>query len=326
MAAGQTFSGAAAADAAIEKAVHDELIPGAVLLVGHNDQVIYTKAYGSRAIVPAREPMTVDTIFDAASLTKVIATTSAMMRLVETGKVRPNDRVTVYIPEFQGGKSDITVRDLLTHFSGLRPDLDMPPAWRGYETGVQMAAADKPAGPAGVRFVYSDINFILLGEIVHRVSGKTLADFVRDEVFQPLGMTESTFNPPAEWLPRIAPTEITDGKPLRGVVHDPTARAMGGIAGHAGLFTTAADLSKFATMMLHQGEAGGRRPFVQPRSPSPSSPRRRRRPTSRCCAGSAGTWIRRTPPTAATCSRSDLSATPGSPERRSGSIRARGPT
>ncbi len=261
LAAAQTFSGGPALDAVIGKAVSDGLIPGAVLLVGHNGAVVYQKAYGSRALVPEREPMSLDTVFDAASLTKVIATSSAMMRLVEEGKVRTNDRVTQYLPEFQGGKSEITVRDLLTHFSGLRPDLDMPPAWRGYDTGIRLALADKPANPPGARFVYSDINFILLGEMVRRITGQTLADYVREKVFLPLGMNDSRFNPPAEWLPRIAPTELDAGKPLRGVVHDPTARAMGGIAGHAGLFTTAADLSRFAQMMINGGELDGTRVF-----------------------------------------------------------------
>jgi uncharacterized protein YbbC (DUF1343 family)/CubicO group peptidase (beta-lactamase class C family) len=261
IAVAQPFSGGPALDAVVEKAIHDQLIPGAVLVIGHNGQVIYHKAYGWRALVPAREPMTEDTIFDAASLTKVVATASSMMRLVEQGKVRVNDRVTEYLPEFQGGKSEITVRDLLTHFSGLRPDLDMPPQWRGYETGIRLALADKPVNPPGARFVYSDINFILLGEIIHRVSGQSLAEFARQNVFEPVGMRESSFNPPSNWLPRIAPTEIFEGKPLRGVVHDPTSRAMGGVAGHAGLFTTAADLSRFAEMLLKLGESGGRRVF-----------------------------------------------------------------
>ena len=257
----QTFTNAAVLDGVIEQAVRDQLIPGAVVLIGHDGKVVYNKAYGSRALVPAREPMTLDTIFDAASLTKVVATSASMMRLLEDGKVRLNDRVTQYIPEFQGGKSEITVRDLLTHFSGLRPDLDMPPAWRGYATGVKLAAADKARSEPGTRFVYSDINFILLGDIVRRVGGQPLPEFARDHVFAPLGMTESTFNPPASWLPRIAPTEIEGGAPLRGVVHDPTARAMGGVAGHAGLFTTAADLSKFAQMLLDAGMSGEKRVF-----------------------------------------------------------------
>src|SRR5262249_22245156 len=153
------------------------------------------KAYGQRALVPGREAMTIDTIFDAASLTKVIATTSCVMKLFEEGKIRIADPVTTYLPEFQGGKSDITIRDLMTHFSGLRPDLDLTPVWSGYETGIRRALIDKPTNPPGVRFVYSDINFELLGEIVRRVSGKPLDQYAKEKIFQPLGMTESTFNP-----------------------------------------------------------------------------------------------------------------------------------
>ena len=176
----QTFSGAAAVDQQINQAVHEGLIPGAVLLIGHDGQVVYRKAYGERALIPAREPMTVDTIFDAASLTKVIATTSSVMKLFEQGQIRLNDPVTKYLPEFQGGKSEITIRNLMTHFSGLRPDLDLQPAWSGNEIGIHRALIDKPVRQPGIRFVYSDINFILMGEIVHRLSGQTLAD-VRGE-------------------------------------------------------------------------------------------------------------------------------------------------
>ena len=137
--------------------------------------------------------MTLDTMFDAASLTKVIATTPSIMRLFEQGQIRLNDPVTKYLPEFQGGHSDITIRNLMTHFSGLRPDLDLKPAWSGYETGIQRALIDKPAGPPGVRFVYSDINFILLGEIVHRLTGKMLNEYARENFYQPLGMRETMF-------------------------------------------------------------------------------------------------------------------------------------
>jgi len=258
------FTGAAAADEQINLAVKDGLIPGAVLEIGHDGKVVYRKAYGERALIPQREAMTIDTIFDAASLTKVIATTSSIMKLFEQGKIRINDPVTKYLPEFQGGKSDISIRNLMTHFSGLRPDLDLKPAWSGYDTGIQRALADKPTRPPGVRFVYSDINFILLGEIVHRLSGQMLSDFARENVFQPLGMDDTMFLPPASLRPRIAPTEIdpATGQPLRGVVHDDTARYMGGVAGHAGMFTTADDLAKFAQMMLDHGQAAnGKRLF-----------------------------------------------------------------
>jgi uncharacterized protein YbbC (DUF1343 family)/CubicO group peptidase (beta-lactamase class C family) len=259
----ETFTGSAALDAAIDQAVRDGLIPGAVLMVGRDGKILHRKAYGERALVPAREPMTVDTIFDAASLTKVIACTPALMRLFEDGKLRLADPVTVYLPEFQGGKSDITIRDLMTHFSGLRPDLDLEPPWSGYDTGIRRALIDKPTGPPGLRFVYSDINFELLGEIVHKLSGEMLDVFAREKIFEPLGMHDTMFNPPASLRKRIAPTEIdpATGTPLRGVVHDPTSRYMGGVAGHAGLFTTAADLSRFAEMMLGMGERAGVRIF-----------------------------------------------------------------
>jgi uncharacterized protein YbbC (DUF1343 family) len=252
-------------DEPIERAVKDGLIPGAVLLVGHDGQVVFRKAYGERALVPKREPMTVDTIFDAASLTKVVATTSVIMKLFEQGKIRLNDPVTKYLPEFQGGHSDITIRNLMTHFSGLRPDLDLQPPWSGYETGIHRALIDKPAGPPGIRFVYSDINFILLGEIARRLSGQMLSDLARENIFEPLGMRDTMFQPPASLRPRIAPTELdpATGQPLRGVVHDETSRFMGGVAGHAGLFTTADDLAKFVQMLLDRGQANGTRLFSE---------------------------------------------------------------
>ncbi len=151
----ETFPAATAAgvDRQMERAVQSGLIPGAVVVIGHNGRMVYQKAYGSRAIIPQREPMTLDTVFDAASLTKVIATTPSIMRLFEQGQIRLNDPVTNYLPEFQGGHSDITIRNLMTHFSGLRPDLDLKPAWSGYGTGIQRALNDKPAGPPGVQCI-----------------------------------------------------------------------------------------------------------------------------------------------------------------------------
>jgi len=258
-----TFAAGAALDDAIGQAIRDNRVPGAVLVVGHAGEMIYRKAYGQRAVLPFPEPMTPDTIFDCASLTKVVATTSALMKLFEEGKLRLNDRVTEYLPEFQGGKSDITVRNLMTHFSGLRPDLDLEPAWSGYETGIHRALIDKPAGPPGARFVYSDINFILLGEIVRRLSGETVPEYAAKTVFSPLDMRDTLFQPPGSLRPRIAPTEMLekDHLLLRGVVHDPTARYMGGIAGHAGLFSTADDLAHFCQMLLDKGTWQGRRIF-----------------------------------------------------------------
>jgi uncharacterized protein YbbC (DUF1343 family) len=259
----QSFTGAQAMDRAIQEAIRQNRLPGAVLIVGHGGQVVYRQAYGQRALVPRAEAMTVDTIFDLASLTKVIATTSSLMKLFEQGRFRLNDKVTDYIPEFQGGKSDITLRNLFTHFSGLPQDVPLKPEWAGNQTGLRLAYSGKPTGPPGVRHVYSDINFILLGELVHRLSGQTLAEYSRQNIFLPIGMQETMFQPPAAWIPRIAPTERPDknSDPLRGVVHDPTARNMGGIAGHAGLFSTAGDLARFAQMMLNGGELDGVRLF-----------------------------------------------------------------
>ncbi len=272
----QTLPQFSDADAVIQDAVESGRIPGAVLVVGHAGKVIYRKAYGFRAIEPAREPMTLDTIFDCASLTKVIATTSAMMKLFETGKVRMSDRVTEYLPEFQGGHSDITVANLMTHFSGLRPDLELEPPWSGYDTGIALALKDPPAGPPGKKFVYSDINFLLVGEIVHRVGGQMLQDYAKRVLFEPLGMHDTTFLPPAFLLPRIAPTErLKTGEILRGVVHDPTARYMGGVAGDAGLYSTGDDLARFCQMLLNRGEYQGQRlfsPLTVDKFTSPESP------------------------------------------------------
>ena len=265
-------------DAIIDDAVQTNLIPGAVLIIGHNGQVSYRKAYGSRAWIPQREPMTLDTLFDAASLTKVVATTPSVMKLFEQGKIRLDDPVTKYLPEFQGGKSEITIRLLMTHFSGFAPDFDMGAPWSGYQTGLQKALAEKPIAPPGAKFIYSDTNFILLGEIVQRLSGKTLAQFAHEQIYAPLGMRETEFLPPSSLIPRIAPTEIdeTTGVLERGIVNDPRSRAMGGVAGHAGLFTRADDLAKYAGMLLGAGTYGGVKlfdaatvkKFTEPASPA----------------------------------------------------------
>ena len=246
-------------DAIIQHAIADGNIPGAVLVVGHNGAVIYRKAYGERALEPKREPMTLDTVFDLASLTKVVATTIAVMQLVEQGKVRMNDPVAKYLPEFaQNGKEDITIRQLLTHYSGLEPDLDLKTPWEGKDTAYRMAFAEAPAQAPGGSFTYSDINFIVLGALVERVSGQTLDAYCTRHIFAPLKMTRTRFVPPAAGRAglreKIAPTQYDENEHmLRGVVHDPTARRMGGVAGHAGLFSTADDLAKFAQALLNGG-------------------------------------------------------------------------
>jgi uncharacterized protein YbbC (DUF1343 family)/CubicO group peptidase (beta-lactamase class C family) len=243
-------------DGVIQDAIREHKIPGAVLIVGHNGQIVYRKAYGARALDPKREPMTLDTVFDMASLTKVIATTTSVMRLFEQGKVKMNDPVARYLPEFaQNGKEDITVRQLLTHYSGLREDLDLKDhPWEGKDTGYRLAFEEKPAYAPGSRFLYSDINFITLGALVEHLTGMTLDAYTAKFIFAPLGMQRTRFRPPAAWKAKIAPTERDENQVmLRGVVHDPTARRMGGVAGHAGLFSTAHDVAKFAQALLAGG-------------------------------------------------------------------------
>ncbi len=243
-------------DSVIRQVIAEGTIPGAVLIVGHDGQVIYRKAYGERALEPRHEPMTVDTIFDVASLTKVVATTTAVMQLIEQGKVRLNDPVAKYLPEFaQNGKQDITVRQLLTHYSGLEPDLDLKMPWEGKDTAYRMADEETPADPPGSKFTYSDINFIVLGELVEHVSGESLNDYCERHIFATLKMAHTRFLAPAAWRAKIAPTQYDENEHmLRGVVHDPTARRMGGVAGHAGLFSTADDLAKFAQALLNGGD------------------------------------------------------------------------
>ncbi|HOB97253.1 MAG TPA: DUF1343 domain-containing protein [Verrucomicrobiota bacterium] len=248
-------------DAAIEAAIADKRCPGGVLWLERNG-VAYRKAYGRRAVFPSDEAMTEDTIFDAASLTKVMACTPAVMRLVEKGRLQLDAPVSNYLPEFKGdGKEAITVRQLLTHTSGLRPDVGLKPDWTGTEAAIELACAEKLRARPGEQFIYSDTGPILLGEVVRRVTGQPLDQFLAREVYGPLRMKYTGFNPPEAKLPRVAPTEIENGQPVRGVVHDPRARRMGGVAGHAGLFTTAADAARYSRMMLNEGKLDGVRVF-----------------------------------------------------------------
>lgn len=260
-------------DSIVEAAIAAGEAPGAVVIVGDRRGIAYERAFGRRAVEPDPEPMTIDTIFDAASLTKVVATAPSVMLLVEAGRIRLADRVAAYIPEFaRYGKDAITLRHLLSHTSGLRPDLDLADEWRGEDEAIRRATEEVPLARPDTRFVYSDINFFLLGEIVKRVSGMRLDAFARQRVFEPLGMRDTMFRPPESLWSRVAPTERCTpfGWPcegpgatlLRGTVHDPTARRMGGVAGHAGLFTTGPDLARFARMLLGGGALDGVRLFA----------------------------------------------------------------
>ncbi|MGE5323223.1 MAG: exo-beta-N-acetylmuramidase NamZ domain-containing protein [Actinomycetota bacterium] len=240
-------------DGLVQHQVDDLAITGAVLLVGHNGHVVHRKAFGYRALSGRRrEPMTIDTIFDLASLTKVVATTPSVMRLLQYGQIRLEDPLSRYIPDFgMNGKESITIRELMTHYSGLPPDLELNVPWSGQDTAFRMAHEEKLQFPPGSRFVYSDINFIELGELVQRVSGMSLDKYAEAHVFQPLGMTHTRFLPPRSWVRKIAEVLAADDKHiLRGEVHDPTAERMGGVAGHAGVFSTAGDLALYAQALI----------------------------------------------------------------------------
>lgn len=252
-------------DEAALASIERKEMPGAVVLVGRRGRIVYRKAFGNRAILPAREPMTRDTIFDLASLTKVVATATSIMILVERGKVSLADPVSLYIPEFAvNGKERITVEQLMTHRAGLPPDNEIADY-----VGVSIKPLEKiyelqPSYEPGTRFVYSDVGFIVAAEIVRRVSGKPIDEFARENIFAPLGMKETRYlnsNLKSQTsnlsIERIAPTEQREGRWMRGEVHDPRSYEMSGIAGHAGLFSTADDLAIFCRMILNKGEYNG---------------------------------------------------------------------
>lgn len=249
-----------AADAAIEHAIADHQMPGAVLLVGKGDAIVYEKAYGNRSLKPSVVPMTTDTIFDLASLTKSIATATSVMILVDRHQIDLDAPVAKYIPEFANhGKEKITVRMLLLHHGGLVPDNPQSDFDHGPEEAWKKIFESTPKWEPGTHFAYSDVGFLVLGELVHRVSGKPVNQFAHDEIYVPLGMNQTTYLPPTSWKPRIAPTEERHGQWIVGEVHDPRAYALGGVAGHAGLFSTARDLSRWVRMLNNGGELDGKR-------------------------------------------------------------------
>jgi uncharacterized protein YbbC (DUF1343 family)/CubicO group peptidase (beta-lactamase class C family) len=235
-------------------------IPGAAVIVGHDGTVVFRHAFGNRALEPAPLPMRIDTIFDLASVTKAVATATAIMQLAERRKLSLDAPAASYWPAFAAnGKGRITVRDLLTHYSGLPADLDTAQRWRGYRAGLRRILALRPVCPRETRYIYSDINFEVLGEIVRRVSARPLNIYCQKYIFRPLRMNDTFFRIPPSKRARVAPTDRTANAQAPQHVQDPTAYRMGGIAGHAGLFSTADDLAKFAQMMLDGGHFGSAR-------------------------------------------------------------------
>ncbi|MCX6567849.1 MAG: serine hydrolase [Candidatus Aminicenantes bacterium] len=259
-------------DEIIGAAVAGKDFPGAVLLVAHNGKIVFRKAYGESQLVPEKRPMAVDMIFDLASITKPVATATSVMILVEQGKIRLWDKVTEYVPEFSTwyGEKGIAGEEarlwhLLTHTSGLPPYTDAKEA--GKKLGDPCATADlvrliaeiPKESPVGTKFVYSCLNYITLAHIVQLVTGKSLSEFAEEMIFKPLGMKRTFYRPPESLRSVCVPTEVVNGVPLRGVVHDPLARLQGGVSGNAGLFSTADDLAVFAQMLLNKGEWKGER-------------------------------------------------------------------
>ena len=247
-------------DAVARQEIGSGGFPGAVILVGHQGKIVYRKAFGFRSLVPQRQPMTENTIFDLASLTKVVATTTAVMQLVEAGSINLDAPVWKYLPEFKSnGKSQITIKHLLTHTSGLRADVNPKCSWIGYEGAIAAIAGDHPVKPPGTCFSYSDANFITLGEVVHRVSRKPFDVYCQEKIFRPLGLRHTAFRPPGKWQALIAPADYQGNRLRWGDVSDPTANRMGGVAGNAGVFSTADDLAIFVQMLLNGGSFQGKR-------------------------------------------------------------------
>ncbi len=262
----------------VQNSIANGYYPGAIILAAHHSHIIYRGVFGNRRIVPTIAPMRFDTIFDLASLTKVVVTTTAIMQLVDQGKIQLDKPVAYYWPAFAAnGKSTITIRQLLTHTSGLPEDIASPQLnqmlplkkrilnaapWHGEMTALQQIVALKPIYPPARRFVYSDVNFITLGYLVERISDERLDHYAAKHIFKPLGMHDTYFLPSRWSRSRIAPTEIIDGQLRWGVVHDPTAYLMGGVSGMAGLFSTAHDLGIFAQTLLNHGRiANGHHPL-----------------------------------------------------------------
>lgn len=247
-------------DPLVMAGVRQGVYPGAALIVGRHDTILFAKGYGRLTWSPASPGVSVDSTFwDLASLTKVVATTPSLMLLVERGQVALDSPVVRYVPEFNSpGTAAITVRHLLTHTSGLRATLPLKEA-RDSAAALLMVLTTAPIARPGTQMIYSDLNAILLGEIVRRVSGAPLDVFVTREVFAPLGIAQQMlFRPPKRLIPRTAPTNLWHGHPIAGVVNDPSAGKLGGVTGNAGLFATATALAQYAQFMLNEGAVAGR--------------------------------------------------------------------
>lgn len=251
------------ADSAIRSAIHDSVFPGAVVVVGNGKGIVYERAYGQYDYSDSAKPMTINTVFDLASLTKVMATTPAAMKLHEEGRLLLDKAVTDYIPAFaQNGKAQVTIRNLLLHNSGLPPGKPFHRTCRDENEALDSLFAMPLSYKTGTKTVYSDLGLIVIGKVIEGVTGMSLDVFVRKTFYEPLGMQETTFNPPDSLWKRIAPTEVEYNVRVTnklGRVRNPITRLMNGVTGHAGLFSTGENLSKMALLLLNDGIYSGRR-------------------------------------------------------------------
>ncbi|MHB8956107.1 MAG: exo-beta-N-acetylmuramidase NamZ domain-containing protein [Pirellulaceae bacterium] len=245
-------------EAVVREALKQHSMPGCVVAIGRRGQLVYLQAFGDRQTTPGRVTMTTDTVFDLASLTKPLATATSVLWLVEQGQIALTEPVATYLPEFgQNGKEAISVLQLLTHQGGLTPDNELGDYADGPAKAWERICMLGVRAAPGTKFIYSDVGFIVLGELVRRVSGERIDRFAQQRVFQPLGMLETTFLPGELLRVRAAPTEQRDGHWMQGEVHDPRAYLLEGVAGHAGLFSSAEDLALYAQMMLDKGVGNG---------------------------------------------------------------------
>lgn len=254
----------AAIDRAVAAAIELKMTPGAVVVAGRSNGVVFEKAYGKKTYEENASPMTTDSVFDLASLSKTIGGATSVMILVDEGKISVSDPVSKYLPGMRvADKKEITIEQLLLHRGGFIADNPMNDFADGPEAAMKKIYATKLKYPPGENFEYSDNSFIVLGELVKTVSGMPLDQFAKRKIFEPLKMTSTTYNPPKEWSDRVVPTEKRGGQWIVGEVHDPRAHAFGGVAGHAGVFGTAGDVARFGQMILNKGQLDGIRVLKQ---------------------------------------------------------------
>jgi len=254
-------------DSIIEKAISDSAFPGAVLLVSRDMRIVHEKAYGTYTYDPASPKVTTSTIFDLASVSKVVGTTTAAMILIDREELNLDDKVIKYLPEFNNnGKENITIKNLLLHNSGLAAFKKYYDVYSTAKEVINDIMNLTPEQGPGSKYVYSDLGMITLQKVIERITGQSLDKFLEENLFAPLGMTSTMYNPPTESKDNCMPTELDDFwrmRQLQGEVHDERAYMLNGVAGHAGLFSTANDLAKFLQMILREGNYQGRQ-YIKP--------------------------------------------------------------